>query len=529
MASNPLLALLAPSLLMACASAPPTLRPPRVAIRAGEQAVRQLTPLLYRGGFDAKTQIYETLVRRDDQGRIAAGLAARWSYEDGGRALRLSLREGARFHDGAPVRATDVATYMKRWVGLPEHDWLLASRVIEAIETPDERTIVLRLREACDVLADLCAVNPCAVQAPGALDFEGTWVRPIGSGAYAWIGPREEGRVLRVARWDESRRAVLAGSEIDLVRFDSGDGLDPLDELLAGRLDAVADGWNERLPRDRVDELARDPDWSVEEAPGSCVVFLSFRTEFGPCEDTELRRALQGAIDRSALIAKVELGHADPCTTWTAPGILPEVAKAGNNTAAPATRLRLSSTPELHVPLRLVVRSGDQALEPLADEIARQFRIAGFEIDVMRLSAEELERSITDGKFELRFERTWGLPYDPDLSFVHRFGEPLAYPSAARPTRWGRHATLTDIAQRLQRTTDVDARDALWREVHRVIDAEAVIVPLFVPHRLAVVRKGYREIILPRDIYRMDLTRLRVRVGASDAPVPAARVAVTRP
>lgn len=52
--------------------------------------------------------LYETLLVVDCTGARHPGLAGTWEPEDGGRAWRFTLREGASFWEGTPVRAEDV-------------------------------------------------------------------------------------------------------------------------------------------------------------------------------------------------------------------------------------------------------------------------------------------------------------------------------------------------------------------------------------------------------------------------------------
>jgi hypothetical protein len=52
--------------------------------------------------------LYETLLFVDCLGIRRPGLAGSWASEENGRAWRLTLREGATFWDGTPVRAEDV-------------------------------------------------------------------------------------------------------------------------------------------------------------------------------------------------------------------------------------------------------------------------------------------------------------------------------------------------------------------------------------------------------------------------------------
>jgi hypothetical protein len=52
--------------------------------------------------------LYETLMQVDCLGTRRPGLAGSWVSEENGRAWRFTLREGATFWDGTPVRAEDV-------------------------------------------------------------------------------------------------------------------------------------------------------------------------------------------------------------------------------------------------------------------------------------------------------------------------------------------------------------------------------------------------------------------------------------
>src|SRR5690606_37971166 len=76
-------------------------------------------------------------------GDLAPGLAASWVVEADGRRVRLRLRDGARFHDGTPVRADDVRFSIERI----RRERVRAARfeAVVRVETPDPRTVVLHL------------------------------------------------------------------------------------------------------------------------------------------------------------------------------------------------------------------------------------------------------------------------------------------------------------------------------------------------------------------------------------------------
>jgi ABC-type transport system substrate-binding protein len=476
----------------------------RVAVAASRPGVERLTPLSYRGGFQTKTPIYETLVRRDAAGRIVPGLASSWHVEDGGRTVVFRLREGARFHDGTPVDAESVRIHFKRWVGLPEHAWLGASERIASVAAPSPSEVRISLDRPYALLPDLVAINPCAIQGPGALDREGSFLRPVGSGPFRFAGAMDDGRVFRyaLASEPEENAANRAASEVDLVLV-SGGGSDPVMALLAGEVDVVADGWTEMVGRDRVASLRADERFDVLESAGSSVRYLSFRLGDGPTAERELRRRVAAAIDRDDLVLSVEAGHADPCATWAAPTVIDWPKSAGRPSVA-ATR-QDSSVP----PLRVVALRSEPREAALAERVSWQLARAGLPSTVAVLDDAAYRGAIARGEFDLRFERTWGVPYDPDLSLRARFRAPAATPDAASTSRsFGVDPRATEIVDRLDSAVlDADRR-ALYAEMQSQIDAEAVIVPLFVSRRLAVVRKGRGRLVLDHDIYRLDLAEL---------------------
>src|SRR2546425_9058966 len=112
-------------------------------------------------------QLYESLIRVDCQGRALPGLAATWEQAAGER-WAFTLRDNARFWDGAPVTARDVLASWR------SHDATLAA---DFTVTGDRTFTVPASAAPFQRLADqaLAVTKP----APG-----GSW--PIGTGRY-WM------------------------------------------------------------------------------------------------------------------------------------------------------------------------------------------------------------------------------------------------------------------------------------------------------------------------------------------------------
>jgi peptide/nickel transport system substrate-binding protein len=442
-------------------------RPLRIAVKGSEDAVTGLSPLNYQGGFETKTMVYETLVRRGPEGRFVPGLAESWSVEDGGRAFRFVLSAGA--------------THFRRWVGLPEHAWLRSNGRITAVRALDARTLRIELDQPCALLPDLCAINPTAIRGPGALDREGRFVRPVGSGPFAFVGVREDGRVLRYRRHAEGPERL-----VDLVRLEKSPDDDPLDALLRGEVDAVLGSWLVTVDTARVAALRTDPRFRVVEAPGSSMTYLDFRYADGPTRDVALRRRIAAAIDRAELIEVCEAGLADPSSGWAAPS-LAAVWPQGR----PA---ELRGGP-LVLPRPLRVAAGRRGGMQLAGAVAAQLVRAGIPAEAVAAEA---------AGWDLRVAVTHGVPYDPYTTAVSRFVPPTNPKNAESPRHTACAPELSALVERATRTAGDAARFAVYAEIQAALDEDLPVVPLYAPRRIAVLRAGLPAPQLEHDMYRLD-------------------------
>ena len=89
--------------------------------------------------------IYDTLFAMDGQLRPQPQMAEGHEVSADGRAWRIRLREGLRFHDGEPVRAQDCAASLARWSRRDPFGQILAERVDEW-RAADDRTLEIRLK-----------------------------------------------------------------------------------------------------------------------------------------------------------------------------------------------------------------------------------------------------------------------------------------------------------------------------------------------------------------------------------------------
>src|SRR3984957_3414980 len=111
-------------------------------------------------------QIYDVLFGRDEWMNPKPQMLAGYVIEDSGKRWTMTLRENQWFHDGDKVLARDCVASLRRWMVRDPAGATLSAR-LAALEAPDDRTIVLRLKRKLPSLPNLLSkFQTAAVMVP---------------------------------------------------------------------------------------------------------------------------------------------------------------------------------------------------------------------------------------------------------------------------------------------------------------------------------------------------------------------------
>src|SRR6201998_2880241 len=89
--------------------------------------------------------VYDTLLSTDSNFKVQPQMAG-WKVSDDKLTYTFTLRDGLKWHDGAPVTAEDCASSLKRW-GKNDNMGQKLMDFTASIEAADAKTIVLKLKE----------------------------------------------------------------------------------------------------------------------------------------------------------------------------------------------------------------------------------------------------------------------------------------------------------------------------------------------------------------------------------------------
>ena len=307
--------------------------------------------------------VFDTLYGIDDQYQPQLQMLEGDLVEQDGRQWTLTLREGLRFHDGAPVLARDAVASLRRWgVRDPVGNALFAA--IDELSAPTDRTIRFRLKAAFPLLpfalgksnSNVAAIVP---ERLARTDPFKPFTEVVGSGPFRFVANEQVAGVRAVYRRFENyvpraggTPSFLAGPKI--VNFDRVEWhIIPDAATAAGALQAGEVDWWEFPTNEYWPALKARRELMVEVLdPTGLYAFCRLNHLNPPFNDPAVRRAALAAISQ----ADVQIAGygTDPATWRTHVGFFaPE-----SPMASPDGMDALREPPDLDRANRLLAASG---------------------------------------------------------------------------------------------------------------------------------------------------------------------------
>lgn len=239
--------------------------------------------------------VYDSLLTLTENGSLGPGLATSWTTQ--GRSINLKLRNDVVFHDGTPFNAQAVKYNIDRTLRGRSAASLSAVESV-AVNGDFEVTITLKENDAAflPTLIEL-ARQAGSMVSPTAAEKEGDsfGLNPVGTGPFSFVSWTRDQEIVFQKNPKYWRKGEPYLDKVVLRPIpDEGTRTN---QLRSGRLDVIY----QVQPKDLL-LLERDRDIKVVKRPsnGWDVVFLN--TEAGILKDANVRRALNLAVNRQAII-----------------------------------------------------------------------------------------------------------------------------------------------------------------------------------------------------------------------------------
>jgi peptide/nickel transport system substrate-binding protein len=434
--------------------------------------------------------IFETLTKVNGDGSVSPLLAESWSISPDAKTYTFKLKRGVKFQNGEPFNAASVRFSFERAVAkdsVNKDKPVFAN--MAAIETPDEHTVVITLKNSNPDLLFQLGQGTAVMVEPKSAATNNT--QPVGTGPYrleAW----NRGSSVTLVRWDGHRNVGNVKMRRATIRF-INDPAAQVAALLSGDVDAFP-----RVAAARsLEQFKRDKRFQILIGGSRAKVIVAINNQRKPLDDVRVRRAIAAAIDRKSVIDGAVDGFGVPIGSYYTPGAPGYVDLTAVNTYDPAKARALLHQAGVQLPLELTMklpptpyaRQGGEIIAAMLDKVGIKAKMENIEW------AQWLSGVYKDKAYDLT---------------VIAHVEPLDFGNFARPGYyWGYDSPqFNALWAKIQATAKVEERNKLMGEAQQLVAEDAVAAYLYQPTWITVANARLKGLWKDVPLFANDLSAL---------------------
>ncbi|OPH56925.1 nickel ABC transporter, nickel/metallophore periplasmic binding protein [Paenibacillus ferrarius] len=479
-------------------------------IYATPKDINDMNPHLYTGAMSAQGMIFESLVENTKDG-IKPALAESWDISADHKEYTFHLRKNVKFHDGESFNAKAVKqNFDAVQANASKHAWIKFSTKIVKSEAIDNDTFKLVLSEPyAPALLELSMTRPYVFLSPkdfvngstkdGVNGYNGTGPYKLTAhktNEYAifeanpsyWGGePQIKKITAKVLPSGETTLLALQKGEINFV-FTDDRGTDSIDVDAMNQLTASG---NYQLVRS-------------ESMNTKMLVANSSKTD-SPVSETAVREAIWYAIDRQSISKNIFNSTETPANSLFSSnvnyanvelkqrGYDPEMAKKilqqAGWTSESGPSIRMKNGKKLTISMYYDSNSASQKTQ--VEFIQNSLKNVGFQLVIVGEDSTSIAKRRATGDYDLLFNQTWGLAYDPQ-STIAAFTTESSYLYTTKGI-----AKADELYKKINEvtlSTDENSRTLLYADIMKIVHDEAVFIPLTNGRVTVVAPKNLKSI-----------------------------------
>ncbi len=477
---------------------------------------RQLDPVQPDSYIFLSEQLYDGLVRMDNNLRIVPSLAEYWKISSDGQKYTFFLKKGVRFHHGDELTAEDVKFSIERLLdtesGSPFYHFFLP-RIEGAAEFREGRTsevsgIRILDRYALEIhwtrpyvpALYLLSMHFCKILPRDRILKQGKnfFLKPSGTGAFAFDYWIRDNRLHEVGvRLRRNEDYFQSKPYLDALEFCP---LYTLDHFVNGEIDCIP------VLSDRLNP----PNYQIFHDGSLRTVYLGMSCRIPPLDNPVVRRAIQAGIDKQAVVDAIhETRYLRQVTNRFIPSRVPGFFMVDESSLfdrEEASRLLQKSgfSAEKKFPrLALYLESPRTDFKlKFSREIKDQLDLLGIEVDVSYVRSMEQVRE-SEAPYLILRDKLMGMPDPEDIIrplFSSKSGSDiLGYASPA----------IEDLLRAGETEKSWSKRIKIFKQVEEVLLTDVPAVPLYSQQNSVAMQSWVRGVAVPHlGMYYLDAKKL---------------------
>ncbi|MGE0150887.1 MAG: ABC transporter substrate-binding protein [Parvibaculaceae bacterium] len=417
-------------------------------------------------------QFYSTLVRANaDATGIEPDLAESWEASPDGKTYTFHLRD-AKFSDGTPVKASDVAFSLKRVRDDEKAPMRGLYAMMSDVATPDDRTVVITLSQPAPAFMSTLAMFASSIVPQHAVEAEGERFgeKPIGSGAFVLKEWKRGDRVVleKNPNYWEAGLPKLDGIEWIYVANDNTRML----KLTAEEVDAAT-----FVPWNQIKELQANPKIQVQLDKSTRMDHILVNHSHAPLDKKAVRQALNMGIDQDAIVDAVTFGFGTKANSFFPLDGMDYNKDNPNYPHDPEkAKAMLEKAGVKDLSLDFVIVSGDSAHEQIAILVKDQLAKIGVNINIVKMEAGQQWDALVAGDYDLGLMWWVNDIFDPDQKAkfcVYGDKENRSYYTNYK------NPVVTKLVDQASVELDPQKRRELYFEIQRIVKDDVHWIDLY--------------------------------------------------
>lgn len=474
---------------VACAKKPQKLRNEQTGLvytKAVYALPQSFDPILMNdtASLAVSNLIFDGLLRFTNDLRFEGALAESWAVDPTGKTYTFQLRRNAKFHDGSPIRASDVVASLSRAVSAKStvfkyYDCILGAeeyfagkaKSVSGLRAEGDDKVVIELKYSFPPFLSILAGATAKILPANVDSIPGFFNRPIGSGPFKVESvKRGNPGELILSRFEDysdtkpkfQKMVLVALSEHEaLKRAKNGEVLDLANFPLAG---------NESV-------FGRGKDVS---SPVAATWIIGLNTRRAPFDSLETRRAFKAAVDAESF-RKTFYPDAIPAAGYIPRGLPGHIE--GKPSPRPARRPKNIAAIKVAVPRELAKE------KEIRRHLESSLRKQGWNVTFVPMAWDKIMEGYNKKTLQA-FLVSMNMDY-PDTEFLIRNFEsnnPDNFSGISDPK-------LDNLIRKARASQDRLLRGELYRKIASRIEDLALTVNLFHPRAHAWVAPCVRGLV----------------------------------
>ncbi|WP_339149810.1 MULTISPECIES: nickel ABC transporter substrate-binding protein [unclassified Sutcliffiella] len=463
-------------------------------IYASAKDINDMNPHFYTGSMPAQGMVYESLVENTKDG-IKPLLAESWEVSEDGKVYTFFLRKDVKFHDGEPFNAEAVKKNIEAVQNNAEkHAWIKLSTKIESVNVVDEHTVELVLSDAYyPTLVELSMTRPYVFLSPkdfkngdtkdGVSGFNGTgpyiltehktdeFATFTANEDYWNVPPKIKKITSQVLPAGETTFLALQKGEVNFVFTDDRGA----DSLNVEAMNQLVDSGDYQLVRS-------------EPMNTKMIVANSSKTD-NPISETAVREAIWHSIDRETISKDIFNDTESVAHTLFSPNVnyadvdlkkrgydvkkAKEILEKNGWKTENGEEVRTKDGKKLVMELFYDSNSSSQKTQ--AEFIQASLKEIGLQLEIIGEESTSIANRRSTGDYDLLFNQTWGLAYDPQ-STIAAFTSEASYLHTTKGI--DKAGELYKKIEQVMVSTDEQTRKSLYADILTIVHEEAIFIPI---------------------------------------------------